>query len=285
MRIDLFKLNIPEDFNLAARLRAIYCNELVDRNRDRGGQTLRLETIEQRRGFWLCDFVKVRLDHGPGRAGRGEPIKGFDLAEDEGFGEETALLWDPKTNYCLIQYNHYGPRESAIAEYIALWDHQSPVDFEFIPKLDDSIHAKLRSKKIVRKFSLSVAPKRLSNNDYKNNISLGQGIKALGTVDADTITITVSVTGKRSKSLGLSLMNISDWIQNVGGGSEDSPVLAARAAAKGAEKETSEVLDLLHHRMTTDKALASGPDRRYPQGERWNALERAYTDWKNIINP
>jgi hypothetical protein len=283
MRIDLVKINMPEDFDLAGRLTQIHCLPHEGRNRERDRQIMRLEVLEKRGHFWLCDFVKVRMDHGPGKAALDKAITGFNLKEKEGFGEETALLWDTKTNYCVIQYNHHGPRDTSIAEYIAFWERDSLVDFSFAPKLDDSIHAKLRKKKIVRKFTLSCAPKKLSNADYETNTSLSASIASLGQTDADLIHITVSVSGSKDRSLNFSLPAISDWIQRVGGSSKDSPVKAARATAKGNETEASEVLDLLHHRITTEKAVSPGKDKRYSLNDRWALLQQAYYEWKSII--
>src|SRR5712671_1150043 len=121
MRIELYKLKKPAAFDFGTRLDAIVRTPLEDRNRARNANFIRLETHEQRGGLWLCDFVKIRMDHGPSKAGLTQPAKGFELKNDEGFGEETAFLWDSTNDWCVIQYNHFGVRPSAIAEYLSLF--------------------------------------------------------------------------------------------------------------------------------------------------------------------
>ena len=222
------------------------------------------------------------MDHGPGRAPLAKPLTGFDLGEDEGFGEQTGLLWDPATKYCLIQYNHFGPRAAAIAEYIALWDHEMPIDFEFVPKIDGTVHSKIKHKGIVRKFSMSVAPKMLSDSDYEAGSPLLSAVKGLGKTAADLITITVSVRGK-SSGLDVSLPDMASWVKRLGGGNEDSPIGSAWATAKTNPGEAAEVLDLLSPQIKTDLKISSGVDRRYSVKDRWAALERARTGWNHLI--
>lgn len=284
MRIDLFKLNFPEAFDLADRLQSIYCLEHEKRNRERNKQIIRLEALEKENDLWFCDFVKVRMEHGPGKAGLRKPITGFDLAEDEGFGEETGLLWDASTNYCAVQYNHFGPRDSLISEYLTHWDSQNVVPVNLLPQLDEKIHSKLKSKKIVRKFTLACAPKKLSDEDFNNQVPLTEGIKRLSETDADLVTVTVSVRGNPKKRLDLDLTKITNWLSKMSGAADEYPVSVARATARGEGFDTSEVFDLLHHKITTDKKIAPGLDKRYSMKDRWACLRAAFYEWKPIIS-
>lgn len=283
MRIELYKLTKDEPgFDLGTLLDEIAAKRLKTRNRQRDTDFVRLEARQQKDNLWFCDFVRLRMHHGPGRAGTDTAAEGFDLKKDEGFGEETGFLWDSANDWCVAQYNHYGVRPGTIAEYLGLFRHDHPVQLDLLPKLDDKIHAKINAKKVVTKLVLSVAPKELSDNDYDLGSGLGQATKDLKQSDAERIEIIIST--RKKGGLDLSLPGLTDWIKKVGGGSEDSPVHAARATAHEEFKAgSSEVLDLLHARITKEEALKPGADKRYSRQDRWDALHRAHTTWKHLM--
>jgi hypothetical protein len=105
---------------LAQLLERIHGDAIADRLRTVGHQEVRVETIAAPRSrgnntpYWLLDFTKIRFEHGPGKASREDPIESFELDADQGFGEETAVLYDPRRQAMLIQYNHYGARSTII---------------------------------------------------------------------------------------------------------------------------------------------------------------------------
>lgn len=281
MRIELYKLRRePTNFDVLGRLDVILKTPLKDRNRARNADFIRLETHEQRGNLWLCDFVKIRMDHGPSKAGLSVAAKGFDLRTDEGFGEETAFLWDSTNDWCVVQYNHYGVRPTAIAEYLSLFVHENPALLELLPKLDDKIQAKINAKKLVTKFVLSVAPKEISGNDYDLGAGLGDAAKALKKSDADHVEIIITAA-KRHGGLDLKLPDFMNWLKKLGpAGDDHSPVTVARATAAETQDDEPETLDLLHHRITADSQIQAGRDKRYPRKERWDAIHQAHTAWK-----
>jgi len=283
MRIELYKISKnPDTFDVGAQLMEIARADMNRRNRSRSNDFVRLEAMESRDKLVLCDFVKIRMHHGPSKAGLSAPARGFDLAHDEGFGEETAFLWDSTNDWCVIQYNHHGVRPKSIAEYLSLYKHDAPVTLEFQPKIDDAIHAKIRSKRVVTKFTITVAPKDLTNNDFNLGAGLGQAVRDLRHSDADRVEITISA--KRNRRLDLSLVGVADWIRRLAGTSSDhSPVYAARATARQEDGDEPEVLDLLHHRIIAETPLTPGPDKRYPRRQRWDAIHRAHTQWKKLM--
>lgn len=285
MRIFLFKVVIGSDsFNLSTRLRHISSLPVEERNRERNTDHIRLEHLDEQRDLLFADFLKIRMHHGPAKAGLDTPVEGFDLGDDEGFGEETAFLFDPNTGYAVLQYNHHGPWPSAIAEYLGMFIHDDPVIIEFAPKLDPTVHAKIKRAKIVKKFALTVAPKCLGEEDYQQQGSLGSAIEQLSThADAERLEIVVSASRAKGSSLNLSLQSLSQWVRKLGGSSDHSPILTARATTKADDNSSSEVLDLLEHKITKDADLIPGHDKRYPRNERWNALEVAFNSWRNLM--
>lgn len=294
MRIDLYKLHKnPEDFDLASLLNSIMAEDLDKRNRQRERNYIRLEHAEAHKDVWLCDFVKLRMDHGPARAGLHAKVKGFDLDDDEGFGEETAMLWDMRTNYCVVQYNHHGVRPKAMIDYLSLYSHDSSVLMQLLPKLDDEIQSKLRKKKVVTRFELGIAPKLLTKEDFENGMSLGEAAAKLRTTGADRINIELVARSGEGHDLEISLAAMAKWISSFGHKpkdeadskqSKDAPILMARATAKEQTGDPAEVLDLLGHTVTSDANLTPGVDKRYSQKERFAALMHARNQWKALTS-
>jgi hypothetical protein len=286
MRIFLYKVvSQPHEFDFAGALRHIHSREVDERNRSRNLDHIRLEALREERGLMFADFLKIRMHHGPAKAGLDSPVEGFDLESDEGFGEETAIVYDPSTKHVVVQYNHHGPWPVAISEYIGLFVHTNPANIEFAPKLDAAVHAKIRGATIVKKLILGIAPKKLTDDDYEQATSLGAGIRHISQrTDAEKIEIVISASRSRSSGLDINLPILSRWINRFRGAGKDSPVLTARATATNSEENPAEVLDLLLHRLTAEATLQPGPDKRYSRNDRWNALERAFNSWRPLIH-
>ncbi len=106
MKIELYKLDKPQGVDLKSRISRIHAQNINARCRTRTGGLMRLEALEKRGALWLMDFVKIRLHHGPSKAGENCPAQGFELEQSEGFGEETAMLWNSSNDWCVLQYNH-----------------------------------------------------------------------------------------------------------------------------------------------------------------------------------
>ncbi len=282
MRIALFKLaKEKQDFDLAARVAFIMALGLEDRNRGKGGDSVRLEMVEQRGPLLLCDFVKIRMRQGPAKAGLNQPATGFNLAKDEGFGEETAFLWDSSNDWCVVQYNHYGVRTNTIAEYLGEFDHSDPVQLELLPKLDDEIHAKLQRKTLVKKVTIAVAAKELSAADFAAGQSLGQAAKMVSRYAPEKVEITIST--RKKGGLIFSIGAFESWLTQLGAGSSDSPVESAKVTAKDTEDDKSEELDLLNGRIKQDADILPGIDKRLSVKDRFDALERMHGAWRKYI--
>ena len=281
MKMELYKLDKPSGFDLKARINHIMRQEIIRRNRERTGGVMRLEQVEKRGNLWLCDFVKIRTDHGPSKAGENAPAQGFELGPNDGFGEETALLWNTTNDWCVMQYNHYGSRSKAIAEYLALYIHTDPVELHFLPKIDDDIQAKIHHKKLVNKISVSLSPKDISDADYDYGASLGAASKILKSSNADHIEIILSA--RRKNRLGFTLPDFMGWLDRIRGNADHSPVGAAHATARENEDDAPEVLDLLHNRIVTEEDILPGADKRYPIKDRFDAIHRAHDGWTNLM--
>jgi hypothetical protein len=281
MKMELYKLTKPAGFNLKARIDYVMSQDLIQRNRVRTGGLIRLEQVEKRGDLWLCDFLKIRTDHGPSKAGENVPAQGFELGPKDGFGEETALLWNTANDWCVLQYNHHGSRSNSVAEYLAHYIHAEPVELHFLPKIDDDIQAKILHKTHVNKISFSIAPREVSDADYAYGAGLGEATKMLKNCDADHIEITLSA--HRKNRLGLTLSDFVKWIEHIRHGADNSPIGSAHATAREYEDEAPEVLDLLHNRITAEVEILPGVDKRYSMKERFDAIHRAHDGWSHLM--
>lgn len=264
-----------------SRVDFIMSQSLSRRKRVRTSDSIRLEHVEKRGNLWLFDFLKIRTDHGPSKAGDDVPAQGFELGPTDGFGEETALLWNTLNDWCVLQYNHHGPRANSIGDYLSHFVHHDTVDIQFLPKIDDDIHAKIHHKNFVSKISFTLAPKEVSDADYAYGAGLGEAAKMLKGCDADHIEITVSA--RRKNRLGLTLPDFMSWIERIRHGADNSPIGSAHATARENEDAEPEVLDLLHGRVVAEENILPGTDKRYPRQDRFNAIQRAHDGWNHLM--
>src|SRR5690606_763530 len=183
--LELFR---PED-DLGTRIREVKRSEM------------RLEIAENRDGLWFLDFVKIRTDHGPGHVGRSVAVKGFQFEDDEGFGEETAAIYDPATDYILVEYNHHGVRAAAIQEYLSEYDVSANNVYDFLPKLDDQVERKLRDQAITKKVAFSLDLGRMTAEDRSEGRSLADAISYGRSIGAEKMKIEIAVD--RDKRTGI----------------------------------------------------------------------------------
>ena len=125
MKFRAYQLSQADGYSFTDTLRHLDGLPLDNRFLDEGPGSIRLERLERRRGLLYLDFVKWR-EHGPGHLRVGQPITGFavDVEQGDGFGEETAMLFDAQTGFLVVQYNHFGPRALSIADYIDRADEE-----------------------------------------------------------------------------------------------------------------------------------------------------------------
>lgn len=244
---------------------------------------LRAESVEHQDGVWLLDFVRIRTSNGPGKVGRDSEVEGFSFEEEEGFGEETAALYDPATGYMLVQYNHFGVRVNAIADYLSAYDGVENNLYTFKPKFDEGVERRLLKQGVTRKLAFAIDLSRMSDQDRQRGLPLTEAIELGRKSGADRVRIEISVQGGKDKSLLQPVQNTIDSLRGIFG---QNPAAVRKLEVSGKEDEeaVTEVLDLLGHKLSVEiNDLVLGDDLRYPRSERWRALLRAKNGWKNIL--
>ena len=117
MKIHAYKIEPRGDISLDQVLRHINEIPFEERLRTVSNGDIRLEIGNRAGNFWTLDFGGIRPD-GPGRASATMPIADFDMNADEGFGQETAAVYNVATGFMALQYNHFGPRHARIQGYL-----------------------------------------------------------------------------------------------------------------------------------------------------------------------
>lgn len=245
------------------------------------------EVTRDNLGNWRMDFAKLR-QFGPGRASLTRPIASFDLDEDESFGEETAVYYDPSLEYMVIQYNHHGPRFNAIESYLfdrlLVYRGQhgggdvtvNGNGFGVIPVLRPDTSARLQRMSLVKKLEFTAYVSGLSLDSHQAQPSLRQILN--GPLVESAESITVCLNAGRSRASSLSLARARELIGELLGMREDISQL--RIEGRDDEDAPREPLDLLEARLQADIPVPRGTDHRYGRAERWAALKQAFDVWR-----
>jgi len=244
----------------------------------------RADAIEKRDSLWLIDFVRIRTSHGPGKVGRDTQVEGFEFKDNEGFGEETAALYDPVSNFILIQYNHHGVRAGNIADYLTDYDATRRNVYTFKPKFDDDVERRLHNQEIIRKVNISIDMTKMSEQDKLRGRALSDALDYGRSNNAEKMKIEISV--QRENKGGLSLTNVKETLRNILDIRGQNPEAIPKIEVSGKESLDSviEVLDLTGHRLFVEfNDLKLGVDLRFPRCERWGALLRAKNEWKQLL--
>jgi hypothetical protein len=272
---------------LETLLEQIEKNSLPERLRTVGNQEMRLESVEQNKtnGLWKLDFGKLRFDNGPGRASRVDAIEGFKLQADEGFAEETAALYDPNKNHMLIQYNHHGVRVGSIEEYLSNYSSAQPNQYNFEPRLNANVEAKLKSARILRQFTLGVKLGAITEAYKKENISLSKALDFGNGMGALHMKIELGLGQNQASMLdGGKTRALIKWAQKLIGVEEESAIESLKVSAKQNVDSKLEIIDLLTPRLAIEfPDLPLGADLRVARSVRLDKLNSAHVGWKSIL--
>lgn len=285
MKVHAFKVESSEG---SARLEDVLqqiVSELRPRERIRliNQIELRAEHVTIKDQLWLLDFVRIRTNHGPGKVGRDSEVEGFDFEDEEGFGEETAALYDPATGYILIQYNHFGVRAGSISDYLSAFDGAANNLYTFKPKFDEDVERRLLNQGITKKIRFSLDVTRMSAQDRQRGRPLSEAIEYGRNNGADKIKVEISVHGERGHGLAKSALESLAALRSIVGQNPEA-VSKLEVAGKENDDSVTEVLDLLGHRLSIEfNEMEVGSDLRYPKSERWRALVRAKNGWKHVL--
>jgi hypothetical protein len=209
-----------------------------------GSDQARLQDVQQNNNKWELHFVRIRKD--------GFPIKtnddgtfGFfdDLGQDEGFGEEVSVLYDPENRVIMIRRNMHSLSPSAIADYFTDVINQPGFTIFFKPLVHPRALELLQSEHLIRSAEVSIA--NVKNASPRTKRSLGQIISGVNEMNESIrVTFKISIQPKGSKKN--SRLPIYEELENMAG---DETVSKIEVRKKANEDAKVEVVDLIQHRL------------------------------------
>lgn len=282
MTVNLFKLHTgpTSTTSLDDVLKLIESTTIDKRNRKPSYNDMKLENIQPptpSTPYWLLNFSKLR-DYSPGKGSTKGTTQPIVYGQGEGPSEETAMLYQPSTGFVAIQYNHYGLRSDAIAEYLSIFDGTSQNNFEFNVQLKNTAQARLATKNIFTKLQVKVAPSSITPAYRQNNTAFMAALDATSSTNPDTLELTL--TANRKNSNGLDIKNWLKSLQNlVQGGAT-----AQRVVVSGKDSINSkvDVINLIEEKESIDYSKVElDLGKRLDLADRWLHLEKSFAKWKN----
>ncbi len=254
-----------------------------------GEREMRLETSEERNGFWFADFAVPRTGHGPGRMSRDAPLAEIALDAGFSFGEDTGIAFDPNSGYLAVQYNHFGPRISSIEKYLLAADisfgGQPPLErgqrdedrygYKFGMVLRPDAYARLRQWGIFKSVDVTIsAPGALAVD-----LQAGRSLKSVldAPLPEGVETITLGITARPGKDSSLDERGVQGWIQDI----QHLGGAVSRAVVRGkpTEDDRMDSVNLVKDRVSAEATLTLGNGLRFVRQDRWDALGRTLRQW------
>jgi hypothetical protein len=143
------------------------------RNLEVSGAPIRLQESAAWQHCVEGEMVRIRMDMLPRKASLAGDLDDLDLDADEGLGEESAFLYDPRMRVLLIQRNRTGVSASSLAWYFKEKGNLGdPINLE--PVLQRGVMQKLARMQAVRRLDITVSG--LDAGNILQNQGYGVGI-------------------------------------------------------------------------------------------------------------
>jgi hypothetical protein len=251
---------------------------------------VRLESLALTGGVYEMEFSKP-VYQDLGKLSGTAPTSAIPLGNDEDFGTFTAAVYDPNTEYLLLEYNHSGARVGYIRDYLSEFSsHAKGYDLNI--KTKDRATIKSISNRDIPKMHLTIAPKKLTVADRARGQSLLTSILSVSdSMEGDTIQLTVSCrqlkgTDNRRAKLGLEQSNLEEFAEFADYMKTRNPsAFRLKFIAKDNKNVTEDVLNFLGMKLEYERFLneaASGP-RKYPLQDKLQIIHEARTAWKSLL--
>lgn len=289
MRVQLFKARQQDQATPVEKvIEQISKDEIEDRLRLVADKRVRLEDVEKRGSdddpHWVLNFTLLRFDHGPGKSHIKKKTEGFRLERDEGFGEETAALFLPKTGHLVLQYNHFGPRIGTIQNYLNAYLANDVCGCDFQVIYDKGVEQKLLKKQHFSSISVGMAVSKVTAADKQDGMILEEAIDKAEMAGANIMDIRFSMGPGKNDGLDNKFVTQTvNAIQKLMKRNKAS-VRKAEVAGKADNESRMEIINLINPTLTVDfDDLEIGTDRRYPVADRWERLSLAAVGWSKQI--
>ena len=279
---DIIANNIaePRNHSFSQAIDNAIAKPLEQRYAEVNGKGRRLEDYQKEEDYYLLNFVTSQFD-GPGRTEPETAATPINLAPEEFFAHETAMLYAPKAGLAFIESTLVGMRDGAIAHYFDAFSNNNE-NYSLIPRLDDEAAARARRQQTIRSLTMRVALGPVTDIDQRAGIGV---IKSFGE-EYGAGTIDIEIKAQRERGRTLSLGRIWRTIDSILGNDTLQESMHANNVTqlklKGREHDGDpiEVIDLLQHRENRETQLQVDPQtRKVPHTDRWEALVKIYREF------
>jgi hypothetical protein len=203
-------------------------------------------------------------------------MSAIDLADDEQFGEDTAMVVHVPTGYAALQYNHYGPRARAVEEYLnsadrAAGDQGNPTAYRLGACLRPDAYSRLQAMGFIQEVDFTIY---LPGLGAQAGLSVGDALNA--PLPQGVEVISMSMRGRAGGPLGRqdALALVDDLVQKGG------DLIAAKVWGKPAEGAgRKRPVDLVKEHLSDERDIRPSRGQRFARPERWIALRDILSRW------
>lgn len=201
--IDFYKIVIADDRKFSDIIKEIATLDSPDdKNLTlQNDDVILLQKHKAVSNFVVGNMIRIRMHELPVRARIDGIVEDFDLSSDEGVGEQTAFLFDPKFNVILLQRSRSGVSSGNFTHYFYTRSDLKTLQLE--PVLEPDVLKRIEKLAEVRRFEFKVAS--VNNMSFFGAHATDLSIKAFDKLMTDykspTIEMVLSVGRKRNVSL------------------------------------------------------------------------------------
>ena len=245
---------------------------LENREKTISGKIRRLDTIGQRSGILLLNFVTFEYS-GPGRVRSQQPVNPIVLAEDESFAPETAMLYDSATNLAFLESSLGSMGPGAVVDYFEKFAAKG-TEYTLRPRSDNNAGARARRHQTIRNLKMRIALGPMTDLDRAAGID---PLKAFG-ANYGAGYIDIEIKSERPRGRSLILGQVQDLIGHFSGGNRDMPqITQLLVTGREHDDDPLEIIDLIQHREKRQILLEiDSGTRKVPHRVRWDALLAAH---------
>ncbi|HEY7767514.1 DUF6731 family protein [Longimicrobium sp.] len=219
-----------------------------------GKNPVRLHHASRNGLQWEGELLRIRMDVTPLRANLIGGLKPFELDEDEGLGEETAFLFDARTQVLVLQRNRIGVSATAAAYYFQNRAGLNNILF-LRPVLRRDAVMRLDRLRQVRKLDVRFAGVR-NPEALRTDRSVAEMVDVLTEFQAPSAAITLSMGHKKGS---LNVDTVRRFVQKITGFSAENDQPVTKLEISGtAEDEQVDVFDLINYNLV--EAVTVEPD-------------------------
>lgn len=241
------------------------------------GKGRRLENHQKEEDYYLLNFVTSQFD-GPGRTEPETAAIPIDLAPEESFAHEAAMLYAPKANLAFVESTLIGMGAGAIARYFDAFANNNE-NYSLTPRFDDEAATRARRQQTIRSLIIRVALGPVTSSDHDAGIGV---IKAFAD-DFDAGSIDIEIKAQREKGRTLSFRRVWQAIMPYLGSEDTHNITQLKLKGREHDDDPIEIIDLIQHREKRERQLqVDSQTRKVPHTDRWNALVEIYREFLDV---